>query len=89
MKKIIGALVIGPLVFSCQEETRTKVKEAGKAVGTEVKVAAKKTKEKVGKYIDTAKVKEKANNVIAKSAEAIENGAKKVKESATKNNENK
>lgn len=88
MKKIIALLAIGSFVIACQEETRTKVKEAGKAVGSEVKVAAKKTKEKVGKYIDTAKVKEKANKVIAKSAEAIEKGAKKVKESATKN-ENK
>lgn len=85
MKKLITLLTISTLLFSCQEETRAKVKDAGKAVGAEVKVAAKKTKEKVGKYVDTAKVKQKANKIIAKGAEAIEKGAKKVKESADKN----
>ena len=71
-------------MIACQEETRTKVKDASKAVGAEVKTAAQKTKAKVGKYIDTAKVKQKANKIIVKGAEAIENGAKKVKESADK-----
>lgn len=85
MKKIVFTVFTFSLLLSCQEETRNKVKEAGKAVGSEVKVAAKKTKEKVGKYIDTAKVKEKANKIISKSAEAVEKGAKKVKESASKN----
>lgn len=80
MKKIIGTLIIGTLLFSCKEETREKVKEAGKAVGAEVRIAARKTKEKVGKVIDTAKVKEKANKIISKSAEAVEKGAKKLKE---------
>jgi hypothetical protein len=84
MKKIIALLIIGTFVFSCQEETRAKVKDAGKAVGAEVKIAAQKTKAKVGKYIDTAKVKQKANKIIVKGAEAIEKGAKKVKESANK-----
>lgn len=84
MKKIIALLIIGILVFSCQEETRAKVKDASKAVGAEVKTVAQKTKAKVAKVIDTAKVKQKVNKVIVKSAEAIENGAKKVKESATK-----
>ena len=85
MKKIVFTTLTFSLLLSCQEETRNKVKEAGKAVGSEVKVAAQKTKEKVGKYIDTAKVKEKANKIISKSAEAVEKGAKKVKESASKN----
>lgn len=85
MKKILFTIITFTLLFSCKEETREKVKEAGKAVGSEVKVAAQKTKEKVGKYIDTAKVKEKANKIISKSAEVVEKGAKKVKESASKN----
>ena len=85
MKKIVFTTLTFTLLLSCKEETREKVKEAGKAVGSEVKVADKKNKKKVGKYIDTAKVKEKANKIISKSAEAVEKGAKKVKESASKN----
>lgn len=85
MKKILFTLIGLSLFLSCKEETREKVKEAGKAVGSEIKVASKKTKEKVGKYIDTAKVKEKANKIISKTAEAVEKGAKKVKESTSKN----
>jgi hypothetical protein len=84
LKSIFATLLIGIFVISCQEETRAKVKDAGKAVGAEVKVAAKKTKEKVGKYVDTAKVKEKANKIISKSAEAVEKGAKKLKEKTSK-----
>ena len=84
MKKIILSLAFVALLISCKEETRAKVKEASVAVGSEVKTAAKKTKEKVAKVIDTAKLKQKVNKAIAKSAEVIEEGAKKVKESATK-----
>ena len=82
MKKIFFMAILAASIFSCQEETRAKVKDAGKAVGSEVKVAAQKTKAKVAKVIDTAKVKEKVNKAIEKGAEAIEKGAKKVKESA-------
>lgn len=82
MKKILFSVLVAATFMACQEETRAKVKDAGKAVGSEVKTAAQKTKAKVGKYIDTAKVKQKVNKVIVKGAEAIEKGAKKVKESA-------
>lgn len=82
MKKILFSVLVATTLLACQEETRAKVKDAGKAVGSEVKTAAQKTKAKVGKYIDTAKVKQKVNKVIVKGAEAIEKGAKKVKESA-------
>lgn len=84
MKKIIFSVLVAATLIACQEETRVKIKDASKAVGAEVKTAAQKTKAKVGKYIDTAKVKQKANKIIVKGAEAIENGAKKVKESADK-----
>ena len=47
MKKIILSLAFAALLISCKEETREKVKEASIAVGSEVKTAAKKTKEKV------------------------------------------
>ena len=82
MKKILFPVLVVATLISCKEETRAKVKDASKAVGSEVKTAAQKTKAKVGKYIDTAKVKQKANKIIVKGAEAIEKGAKKVKESA-------
>ena len=84
MKKILFSISLIVTMIACQEETRTKVKDASKAVGAEVKTAAQKTKAKVGKYIDTAQVKQKANKIIVKGAEAIEKGAKKVKESADK-----
>jgi hypothetical protein len=84
MKKILFPVLVVATLISCKEETRAKVKDASKAVGAEVKTAAQKTKAKVGKYIDTAKVKQKANKIIVKGAEVIENGAKKVKESADK-----
>ena len=84
MKKILFPVLVVATLISCQEETRAKVKDASKAVGAEVKTAAQKTKAKVAKVIDTAKVKQKVNKVIVKSAEAIEKGAKKVKESANK-----
>ena len=84
MKKLLFPVLVVATMISCKEETRAKVKDASKAVGAEVKTAAQKTKAKVGKYIDTAKVKQKANKIIAKGAEAIEKGAKKVKEKTTK-----
>ncbi len=84
MKKILFPILVAVAMISCKEETRTKVKDAGKAVGAEVKVAAQKTKTKVGKYVDTTKVKQKFKAVVSKGAEAIEKGAKKVKESANK-----
>ena len=84
MKKILFSVLVAATMISCQEETRAKVKDAGKAVGAEVKVAAQKTKVKVAKVIDTTKVKQKFKAVVSKGAEAIEKGAKKVKESANK-----
>ena len=83
MKKILFPILVVATLISCQEETRAKVKDAGKAVGAEVKVAAQKTKAKVAKVIDTAKVKQKVNKAIVKGAEAIEKGAKTVKEKAS------
>lgn len=88
MKKIIFSIVLATTLFSCKEETRAKVKDAGKAVGSEVKAAAKKTEEKVVKVIDTAKVKRKVNKVIEKSAEAVEKGANAVEKGAKKLKEN-
>ena len=84
MKKIILSLTLITLLISCKEETREKVKEASKAVGTEVKENYKKAKIKASKVIDTTKVKENVKNVIKKGAEKIEEGAKKVKENASK-----
>lgn len=84
MRKLLFPILVVATMISCKEETRTKVKDASQAVGAEVKTAAQKTKTKVGKYIDTVKVKQKANTIIVKSAEAIEKGAKKVKESVDK-----
>ncbi|HOD10549.1 MAG TPA: hypothetical protein PLH25_05330 [Flavobacterium sp.] len=84
MKKIFLSLTIATLLFSCKEETREKVKEASKAVGSEVKENYKKAKVKAAKVIDTTKVKEKVNVAIKKSAEKIEEGARKVKENAGK-----
>lgn len=84
MKKILFPVLIAVTMISCQEETRAKVKDASKAVGAEVKVAAQKTKAKVAKVIDTTKVKQKFKAVVAKGAEKVEQGAKKLKESATK-----
>lgn len=84
MKKIILSWALITLLFSCKEETREKVKEASKAVGTEVKENYKKAKIKASKVIDTTKVKENVKSVIKKGAEKIEEGAKKVKENASK-----
>lgn len=83
MKHII-ALGLLTVLFSCQKETRDKVKDAGKAVGTEMKQGMDSVKKKAAKVIDTAKVKEKTKTIIAKGAESVENGAKKIKESTQK-----
>jgi hypothetical protein len=84
MKKILFSVLVATAMIACKEETLAKVKDASKAVGAEVKTAAQKTKAKVSKYIDTAKVKQKANKIIVKGAETIEKGAKRIKESANK-----
>ncbi len=84
MKKILFPVLVVATMNSCQEETRAKVKDASKAVGAEVKVAAQKTKAKVAKVIDTAKVKQKFKAVVAKGAEKVEQSAKKLKETANK-----
>ena len=70
------------MVFaSCKTETKEKVLEATKAVSTDLKQAADSAKVKVAKVIDTAKVKSKLKSAIAKGAENVEKGAKKLKES--------
>lgn len=69
------------VLFSCQKETREKVSEAGKAVGSEMKQSMDSVKKKASKVIDTAKVKQQAKTIIAKGAESVEKGAKKIKES--------
>ena len=84
MKKILFPVLVIATMISCKEETRSKVKDAGKAVGGEVKVAAQKTKAKLAKVTDTTKVKQKFKAVVAKGAEKVEQGAKKLKESANK-----
>lgn len=84
MKKIVFLILLVASLISCKEETRDKVKDAGKAVGSEVKEAAKDTKAKVVKVIDTAKVKQKVNKVIEKGAEAVEKGANALERSAKK-----
>ena len=84
MKKIILSLAFASLLISCKEETKEKVKEATKAVGADLKQAADSAKVKANKILDSTKIKEKAKVIIAKGAEKIEQGAKKVKESAAK-----
>ncbi len=84
MKKIILTLALVMVLISCKEETKAKVQEATKAVSVDMKVALDSAKVKASKVIDTAKVKKQAKALLAKGAEKIEAGAKKVKESATK-----
>ena len=73
------------VVFSsCKNETNEKVKEATKLVSADLKEVADAAKTKAYKVIDTAKVKEKVNKAIVNSAEAVEKGAKKLKESVKK-----
>lgn len=82
--KRITLLAALTLLLGCQKETQEKVKDAGIAVGTEMKQGIDSAKMKAAKVIDTAKVKEKTKTIIAKGAESIENGTKKIKESAQK-----
>ena len=84
MKKWIISLVVISILAACKEETRKKVKEASKAVATDVKTGAKKVETKVVKIIDTAKVKKSVKKVVKYSAEKVEQGAKKIKEQAEK-----
>jgi hypothetical protein len=84
MNKITLSLAITFLFISCKEETNEKVKEASKAVSSDLKQAADSAKVKAFKVIDTAKVKAKAKNILAKGAEKVELGAKKLKESVKK-----
>ena len=81
MKKLILNLVLLLALVSCKEETRQKVKEAGKAVEMEAKVAFDSVKNKANKAIDTAKVKQKLKNTLKTAAEKVEKAAKNVKES--------
>ena len=81
MKKIILNLILVLAFLSCKEETRIKVKEAGKAVGMEAKVALDSVKSKTNKAVDTANVKQKFKTALKKGAEKVEEAAKKVKDS--------
>ena len=84
MKKIILSLAVATLLFSCKEETNEKVKDATKAVTTDVKQSLDSVTEKAKKAIDTSKIKQKAKSLIIQGAEKVEEGAKKVKEEAAK-----
>ncbi len=83
MKKVLLFVIFAGFI-SCKEETNQKVKEATKAVSSDLKGVAVSAKVKAMKVIDSAKVKEKVNNAIVKSAEVVEKGARKIKESAKK-----
>jgi PBP1b-binding outer membrane lipoprotein LpoB len=84
MKKIIFSLTLATLLISCKEETREKVKEASKAVTSDMKIALDSAKVKAAKVIDTAKMKDKVKSAIEKGAEKVEQGAKKLKEAVKK-----
>jgi len=84
MKKTISLIALIFFFFSCKEETISKVKDASKAVATDVKANAKKVENKVAKVIDTAKVKKSAKKALKYTAEKVEQGAKKIKEKAEK-----
>ena len=76
MKKIVLALALSTLLFSCKEETKEKLEDAKEAVSSEVKEG-----------IDSAKAKaekELVDTVVVKSAEKLETTAKKLKESVKK-----
>ena len=84
MKKIILSLAVAILLFSCKEETNEKVKDATKAVTSDVKQSIDSVTDKAEKAIDSSKIKQKAKSLIIKGAEKVEEGAKKVKEEAAK-----
>lgn len=84
MKKTITFVILVTALFACKEETNQKVKEATKAVSSDLKRAADSAKTKAYKVIDTAKVKAKFKNAVEKGAEKVEMGAKKLKESVKK-----
>lgn len=80
MKNILLSLVVAIGLVSCKEDTKEKVIDASKAVGTELKESIDTFKVKAKKAIDTSKTK--AKELIIKGAEKVEEGAKKVKEEA-------
>ena len=84
MKNVIFFVMLIVVFSSCKNETNEKVKEATKLVSADLKEVADAAKTKAYKVIDTAKVKEKVNKAIVNSAEAVEKGAKKLKESVKK-----
>ncbi len=63
MKNILLPLVIVILLVSCKEDTKEKVIDASKAVGTEVKESIDTVKDKAEKAIDTTKIKAKQLNL--------------------------
>ena len=80
MKKIYVLLAIATLGLACKEETQEKVKEASKAVSTDVKESIDSVKTKAEKEIDSSKIS--AKELLVKGAEKVEEGEKKIKESA-------
>ena len=84
MKNTILSLASASLLFSCKEETNEKVKDATKAVTSDVKQSIDSVTDKAEKAIDSSKIKQKAKSLIIKGAEKVEEGAKKVKEEAAK-----
>ena len=80
MRKIIALLAITTLGLACKEDTKEKIKEASSAVSTDVKESIDSVKTKAEKAIDSSKVS--AKELLVKGAEKVEQGAKKIKESA-------
>lgn len=80
MRKIIALLAVITLGIACKEDTKEKIKEASSAVSTEVKESIDSVKTKAEGVIDSSKVG--AKELLVKSAEKVEQEAKKIKESA-------
>lgn len=66
MKKIILSLAAATLLFSCKEETNEKVKDATKAVTTDVKQSIDSVTEKAKKRLTPPKLSEKQKTLLLK-----------------------
>lgn len=84
MKKIIAVFAIAAFGFACKQETKEKVKVASEAVSSDMKESIDSAKLKAKAVIDSTKVGEKAKELLVKGAGKVEQGAKKLKESAKK-----
>ena len=80
MRKIIALLAVTTIGMACKEETKEKLKEASAAVSTDVKESIDSVKTKAEGVIDSSKLG--AKELLVKSAEKVEQEAKKIKESA-------